>query len=291
MNQEVNNGALPGASDTPGKSATYKRANRQGRNRPVLVNSSEDVKVAISEAKAEADGTSQANEAASTEVPAETASAEGGKTGAKRRLPKFFSTIGRKEETGESITVDPAAARLARATRGATRSAEKRGAAQEASKSTAKASAPTPAKSTTTRSTQPVRRGGFKPKHLIGILIYLLVADLVGVWEKAALGKNDRLLFTLGPLQVTLSTVLFLLTLVILLIVLARLDLVPRTLSPASTQPRTSGKGSSQASTSSRTVDSTAQPGMKQGVKGSNDEMYQEYRQNVRYWQRKDRKK
>jgi hypothetical protein len=289
MNQEVNNGATPGTTDTPGKAATYRRANRQGRNRPVLVNSSEDVKAALSEAQAETDETSETMEAASTEVPAETTSAGSGKASLRRSLPKFFSTIGRKEETGESITVDAAAARLARATRGAAKPTERR-ATQESSKPATKASAPAPAKSAPTRAAQPARKGGFKPKHLIGILLYLLVADLVGVWEKAALGKNDRLLFTLGPLQVTLSTVLFLLTLVILLVVLARFDLVPRSLAPASSQSRTAGKGS-QASSSSKAGDSTAQPSMKQGVKGSNDELYQEYRQNVRYWQRKDRKK
>jgi hypothetical protein len=283
MNQEANNGAKPGSSDTPGKSPTYKRANRQGRNRPVLINSSEDVKSAVSEAQAQANETNEASQAAST-------SADSGKASAKRSLPKFFSTIGRKSETGEAATVDPAAARLARATRGTARPAEKRSTAQaqEASKPAVKASAP--AKGTPARAAQPARRGGFKPKHLIGIMIYLLVADLAGVWEKSMLGKNDRLLFTIGPFQVTLSTMLFLLTLIVLLVVLARLDLVPRSLSPASSQPRTAGKGSSAAS-SSKTVDSTAQPGMKQGVKGSNDELYQEYRQNVRYWQRRDRKK
>jgi len=30
---------------------------------------------------------------------------------------------------------------------------------------------------------------------------------------------------------------------------------------------------------------------MKQGVKGANDDLYQEYRETQRYWQRRDRKK
>jgi ABC-type phosphate transport system substrate-binding protein len=97
------------------------------------------------------------------------------------------------------------------------------------------------------------------------------------------------LLFTIGPVQVYLSTVMFLLTLIVLLIVLARFDLVPRSLAPASTQPRPSSKG--QAQRPSNDGSTNTQPGMKQGVKGANDDLYQEYRQNQRYWQRKDRKK
>ena len=132
----------------------------------------------------------------------------------------------------------------------------------------------------------------FKPRHLIGILAYLIVADVVGVYEKAWLGKADKLLFSLGPLPIYTSTVIFLFTLVVLLIVLARFDLVPRSLTPASRRPvTTTNKNSPQGDSDSNSDGSRNTPNMKQGVKGQNDDLYQEYRETQRYWQRRDRKK
>jgi len=103
----------------------------------------------------------------------------------------------------------------------------------------------------------------------------------------------EKLLFSLGPLPIYVSTVLFLLTLVILLVVLARFDLVPRSLTPAPRQPVTTGKGQSQNNNTSDTGSDGSQntPNRKQGVKGANDDLYQEYRETQRYWQRRDRKK
>ena len=117
------------------------------------------------------------------------------------------------------------------------------------------------------------------------------MADFAGVLEKSWLGKADKLLFSLGPLPIYTSTVLFLLTLVVLLIVLARLDLVPRSLTPAARQPAATGKGPSQQNKDVPDSGSKGTPSIKQGVKGANDDLYQEYRETQRYWQRRDRKK
>ena len=119
------------------------------------------------------------------------------------------------------------------------------------------------------------------------------MADVAGVYEKSLLGKNDKLLFSLGPLPIYTSTVLFLLTLVVLLIVLARFDLVPRSLTPSSRQPATTGKGQTQNNdkADSDSEDTRNTPGLKQGVKGADDDLYQEYRETQRYWNRRDRKK
>lgn len=207
--------------------------------------------------------------------------------------PKFFSTLGKKEETSEEVTADPAAARLARAIRGkvtpTAKTGEKRQSQQEIQ---APAKATAPARSASGRpAAQPARRGGFKPRHLIGILLYLIVADVAGLYEKQLLVNShiEKLLFNLGPIPVYLSTVMFLLTLVLLLIVLARFDLVPRSLSPSTSRTGPASKGQSKASP--RDNNDNGQPGMKQGVKGADDDLYQEYRQNQRYWQRRDRKK
>lgn len=200
--------------------------------------------------------------------------------------PKFFSTLGKKEETSEVATADPAAARLSRATRGKAATPAKTG---ERKQSQQESKAPAKATTAARPAAQPARRGGFKPRHIIGILLYLIVADVAGLYEKQLLVNShiEKLLFNLGPIPVYLSTVMFLLTLVLLLIVLARFDLVPRSLTPSRTGPASKG----QSKASPRDNNDNGQPGMKQGVKGADDALYQEYRQNQRYWQRRDRKK
>jgi hypothetical protein len=282
MNQDANNGSTPGARDIqdaqqPGRSTTYKRSNRQGRNRPVLVTPTDGEQPTAIERQSDIDEALAATSTTTTDTPE------------KKGRPKFFSTIGRKEAASETTTADPNAARLARAIRGKTASTTKTGEKKQEVSSPARASSP--AKSSAARTAMPPRRGGFKPRHLIGILLYLIVADVAGLYEKQLLvnGHLEKLLFTLGPVQVYLSTVMFLLTLIVLLIVLARFDLVPRSLMPTSTQTRPTSKG--QAQTPSNRAETNAQTSMKQGVKGADDDLYQEYRQNQRYWQRKDRKK
>src|SRR5579864_2171626 len=158
MNQDINKGTMSDASgraattdgQESGKSATYKRANRQGRNRPLLV-TSPDAQAQSEASEAPAAGVATAT----TTTPAEVAPE-------KKSRPKFFSTIGKKEQTSETNTIDPAAARLSRATRNTTKPGEKKQ-AQETSKPAAKAAVP--AKSTSARPAAPTaRRGGFKPK-------------------------------------------------------------------------------------------------------------------------------
>jgi hypothetical protein len=275
MSQDQNIGTQP---TQQGKPATNKRTNRNGRNRPILVTDDATDQMSGSEARETAS-------APITTVPTATQEAPPVKG-----RPSFFSTIGKKEETA-----DVAAARLARATRNKVAAPVKKESkeVEETKKSDSKAVA----KSAPTRSggnaASAPRRGGFKPRHLIGILAYLVVADVVGVYEKSWLvsAHLEKLLITLGPLPIYNSTIVFLLTLVILLVLLARFDLVPRSLTPAPRQPVTTNKGRPQdnADTDSDTTRNT--PNIKQGVKGTNDDLYQEYRETQRYWQRRDRKK
>lgn len=288
MSLEQNNGTPP----VEGRPASNKRSNRSGRSRPVLVTG--DTTDQISGDAAQEDGANGISIQADMDTqmdtitrPAQTATEE---TPVKKR-PGFFSTLGGKKEE----TTDAAAARLARATRNKAPAPTKK--ETHDGKATKKPEPPVaksaPAR-TGGRAAPAPRRGGFKPRHLIGILLYLIVADVAGVYEKSLLGKHDNLLLSLGPLPIYTSTVLFLLTLIILLIVLARLDLVPRSLTPAPRQPATGGKGPSQQNKDVPDTGPNASknaPGMKQGVKGDNDDLYQEYRETQRYWQRRDRKK
>lgn len=282
MSKEQNNGTPP----AQGRPTSNKRSNRSGRSRPVLVTG--DTTDQMSGDLAQED----TQQDAINRAPTQTAIEEAPETAPVKKRPGFFSTIGKKEET-----TDAAAARLARATRNKTaapvkkESKEVQGTKKPVPQAVAK-SAPTRAGG---RAAPAPKRGGFKPRHLIGILAYLIVADVVGVYEKSWLvsAHAEKLLFSLGPLPIYVSTVMFLLTLVVLLIVLARFDLVPRSLTPSPRQPVTTGKGQSQNDKNSDTDSDGPQntPNMKQGVKGANDDLYQEYRETQRYWQRRDRKK
>jgi hypothetical protein len=278
MSQEQNNGTPP----AQGRPTSNKRSNRNGRNQPVLVTG--DTVDQLSGDSVQEDATNG--------VPTQAAIEEAPEAAPARKRPGFFSTIGKREET-----TDAAAARLARATRNKTAAPTKKESkeVQETKKPEPMAvvkSAPTRAGG---RAAPAPRRGGFKPRHLIGILAYLIVADVVGVYEKSWLvsAHAEKLLFSLGPLPIYVSTVLFLLTLVILLVVLARFDLVPRSLTPSSRQPATTSKGQAQNNNKPDTGSDSSKntPNMKQGIKGNNDDLYQEYRETQRYWQRRDRKK
>ncbi len=282
MSHEQNNGTPP----AQGRPTNNKRSNRNGRNRPILVTG--DTTDQLSSDSAQED----AQMDAMNRVPTRIATEEPSEAAPIKKRPGFFSTLGKKEET-----TDAAAARLARATRNKTaapikkESKEVQGTKKAVPLAVAK-SAPTRAGSKAAPAT---RRGGFKPRHLIGILAYLIVANFVGIYEKTWLvsARAEKLLFSLGPLPIYVSTVMFLLTLVVLLVVLARFDLVPRSLTPASRQPVTTGKGQAQNNNTSDTGADGPQntPNRKQGVKGANDDLYQEYRETQRYWQRRDRKK
>jgi hypothetical protein len=124
------------------------------------------------------------------------------------------------------------------------------------------------------------------------MVIYVLVALFVGQYERAFLVTNhlDKVLFQIGSFAVTTSTVLYLLTLILLLVILARFDLIPRSLGAMSSQP-TSQRSNSGKSSSGSEGPKNSSPTMKQGVKGADDDLYQEYREQQRYMQRRERKK
>ena len=286
MTQEPTSGPK---GNPAGKSVSSRRG-RANRNRPVLVTSTTDAIETGDQpvedgnatdqliAPAGDSGTDNADQTpglAATELPRG------------RRLPKFFSTVGRTEQKQtEQPEVDQAQARIARATAGKTKPQTKEDKQESASP---------PAKSTVARSTStrpaPARpTGGFKTRYIIGMLAYLLIADLIGTFETSYLTANhlNFTLFSLGSFPVTLSTVLFLVTLIVVLIVLARFDLIPRNLA---------GLGSQQQRKTGQTRES-AEPGtprtpptMRQGVKGADDDLYQEYRAQQRYNQRRERKR
>ncbi|HEY6408696.1 MAG TPA: hypothetical protein VIY29_14625, partial [Ktedonobacteraceae bacterium] len=82
----------------------------------------------------------------------------------------------------------------------------------------------------------------------------------------------------------------FLLTLVIILVLLARFDLIPRNFGAmmggkSSSQQNKRGCGSSNQGSTDGTRNTP--PTMKQGVKGNNDDLYQVYRSNQKRTKKK----
>lgn len=261
-------------------SRRQRRNNRARTGRPVLVTSSDTTNTPVSE---EQSTTSTATDVVEPEpLPVPTSAPKTGQ----RKLPRFFSNVSKSEETQAATTNEQtvAQARIARATRGKTASVPAVKATNETNeKTTAK-----PATQATPRpaANRPAQQGFFKTRYIIGLGIYLLVADFVGVYEAQLLTqwKLEQVLaqFSLFglPIRVSTSTIVFLATLVIVLVVLAYFDLLPRSLGAA--RNTGTGRGTSRSTTSNTPTERTPQPTIRQGVKGSDDDLYQAYRSNQR---------
>jgi len=277
MNQDTNAGTQEAQQE---KATQSKRSKSAGKNRPMLVTSSNDL-ANDSVVELTSDTTQPVKEVTSPTTVEDTRP---------RRFPKFFSSVGKNENDG-TVEADQAAARIARATRNSSVSS--------ASSRTAKDSKPAESQSNTNKVTPKAapakaapRQGGFKTRYLWGMAVYVLAAMLVGQYERAFLLSNhlEKVLFQIGSFAVTTSTALYLLTLIVLLVVLARFDLIPRSLGAMSGQQTAQSGKSGQSSSRSENSKDT-QPTMKQGVKGTDDDLYQEYREQQRYLQRRERKK
>ena len=256
--------------------ANKRTARPAGRNRPVLVTSTTD------------DQTEQVS--SDTSQPAEEIfPAQAAETARTRKLPGFFSRVGKNTQT-ETPETNAAQARLARATRGKAVATIGK---TSASDIRPEASAPVKASPPVSARSAPARpSSGFKMRYILGLAMYLLGAQLIGAYETTFLNANhlDKLLFSIGPVAISTSTLAFLATLVILLIVLARFDLIPRSLGAIMGQPTPSRKAGPAQSQKTQ-EDVKAPPTMKQGVKGADDDLYQEYQEQRRYQQRRERKK
>lgn len=279
MNQETNTGT----QDT--QKATQNKRKSTAKNRPVLVTDSNGTEIKDQSAEVPSESTELAEEAESPTAVEETHT---------RRFPKFFSSVG-KNGNDNAVEADQAAARIARATRNSGGSTNSRsvneGAPKQVQSNTNKVSAnkATP-KAVPAKAAPP--RSGFKTKYLYGMIIYVIVAMFAGQYERTFLLSNhlDRVLFQIGSFAVTTSTAVYLLTLIILLVVLARFDLIPRSLGAMSGQSTNQSSSSSRSSSGSENSKGS-QPTLKQGVKGADDDLYQEYREQQRYLQRRERKK
>jgi hypothetical protein len=264
-----------------------RRSTRTQRNRPVLVTGSEN--------DVSAQPVQELSPIEEVTTPETTSTIEPAQQSKARRLPAFFSTVAKRENEASSQEDAAAQARIARAAR------SKTGAPVEKTK-TSEAKETRPAQETTSRpggllgallggggtrsGTSPT---GFKTRYLIGIGIYLLAANFVGLFETQflrSIGADRELTrFDLfgGLIIVRSSTLLFLATLIIILVLLARFDLIPRNLGAAGG----SASRSRQTDASSQPGERRVQPSVKQGVSGADDDLYREYRSN----QKRDKKR
>lgn len=281
MNQETNSEAQDNRQE---RSTSSKRGSRAGRNRPVLVTPNADSEVTQDQPAEEISD--------ATQPVAEVATTTTDEAPRPRRLPKFFSSVARNEQE-QAITANPEAARIARATRNANSRPAKESKAEESSAPVQTSANQTPAKAAPATSSRPRPASAFKMRYLFGILLYLILAEVIGGFERSLLiaNKLDKLLFQLGPLAVSTSTLAFLVTLIVILVILARLDLVPRSLAALSGQPTPQRRPGQSQNTPNSTGVKTPPPAMKQGVKGEDDDLYQEYREQQRYLQRRERRK
>lgn len=246
-----------------------KRATRTQRTRPVLVTANDEQGNLVEEQVPEVESAPVTTEPVASATP-------------KRRLPAFFSTVGKRDTAEEAVPEkDIAQARLARATRGkaATQATKGSAASQDKPKETKPAAKPAASRT-------PERPPSlFKTRYIIGMGIYLIAANFLGIYERDILrnmGAERTLsqfnLFGL-PVVITTSTVLFLITLIVILVVLARFDLLPRSLGAA-----TNSTGSTRSSTNREGGDGTRQipPTKRQGEPGEHDDLYQAYRSQQR---------
>ncbi len=263
--------------------STHRRSTRGSRNRPELVttNTNEDNEYVAEDATT---ATTKVEESSPEEQSSNLAKPPTKSTG--MRLPKFFSTVGKSEQTSTDQEDAAAKARLARATRGKLSSTPAKAASEEEKETRKPAARPAaPAR--------PASGSLFKTRYLIGMGLYLIGANFIGIFEtnffKSQGIDNVLAQFPFFGSNVILrtSTLAYLATLVILLVLLARFDLIPRSFSAMTGQSRNARTSTSNSRSSNTEGTRSAPPTMKQGVKGANDDLYQQYRAN----QRRDRKK
>jgi hypothetical protein len=244
------------------------RRTRSQRNRPVLVTDNENTteeQVTPEVAPAEE---------VTTTTPEPAPAKRSGP-----RLPNFFSTVEKSEQKETKGKSDVVQARLARATRGkaSTNTGKAAAVTKEAAESTQKG------EKAPVSSTRPATRPNqtFKTRYILGIAIYLFAANFIGTGITLLLNQMHADAVLLPPFDlfggkviIKTSTVLFLALLIIILVLLARFDLIPRSLAPSTATTSRSGSSKSSSDSGPRQPPSA----IRQGVKGEDDHLYQEYR-------------
>jgi hypothetical protein len=259
-------------SITPTTTIRKQRRTRQRHNQPALVATTE-----INHPSLQADeliiDTDTDNE---QEIETTTTSESVPETKAPHlpHLPKFFSRVDKSEQKEEEVVK----ARLTRANH------DKVSRDSKASTIKAYTKNDTKLQSKTTERREPL----FKIRHFVGMTIYLFGAEFILPYEFALAHQlgMDHPFYTLtifnNPISLSSAIFLNIATLILLLYVLVKLDLLPNT---ASAKLRAEQKAREQQSKNRQNaapVVKNVPPPMKLGVKGQDDDLYQAYRSNQR---------
>jgi hypothetical protein len=255
-----------------------RRTSRAQRNRPVLVTSTEttvDNQDIQNEQSVQEITPEEISPVPDTPSPASTERRA-------RRIPGFFSTIGKRDQDGSTTGETVVKARLSRATRGQVTSPSVASAPESTESKEAAQSSQVKKTTQTTSKTPP---SAFKTRYILGLAIYVFGAEFLGNAEQTGLRalKLESLLTTLNlfglQFPVYVSTLCLVATLFLMLILLVRFDLFPKSFSAAG---NASMRGSGQSQNRSSSESRPAQPTMRQGVQGDDDDLYQQYRANQR---------
>jgi len=213
------------------------------------------------------------------------------------RIAGFFSTVGKSDEATKTNDAEIAKARLARATYG--KSAAGKTALQETPEAEKNAVKPVAAKAGTAMRPGQTQKPQslLRPRYLLGMAIYLVAANYLGGVERNLLVslhiEKTLAQFNLFgfPVGVTPSGITFIITLVIILVLLVRFDLLPTSLGGASSAQARKRSAAASKSTSNREISGDGPkllpPVIKPGVQGADDKLYRAYRSN----QRRDKKR
>lgn len=283
------------SQDYTSSSRKQKRSARSTRNRPILVstngNGQNDANAETTETTETVPSTMPVQELSAADIPTFASTPAPSPTlspTSKRRFAGFLPAIGKsgQETRRETAQVDVAQARIARATRNKGQTTQTSAVKEVNPVETKTTKAPASASTTSSKTTPARPASAFKTRYIFGMVLYLLAANFIGVFEAGVL-QSYHLDSTLtsfnlfgGTIIIRVSTLVFLATLILILVLLARLDLIPRSFSAATgTSAR---KTSSSSTNTSADGDRNTLPLTRQGVKGADDRLYQEYRANLR---------
>ncbi len=248
------------------------RRTRQRRNQPVLVTATESENLSQPAENLTTD--TDINSQPETEIPTMSESVPEMPDQHSSRLPKFFSRVDKDEQKQEEVVK----ARLARANHSPNSQA-----------STVKTKTKSDTKDTNLQSKTTERREPlFKIRHFVGMTIYLFGAQLILPYEFVLAHQlgMDHPFYTLRIFNnsIPLSAAIFLniATLILLLYILVKLDLLPNT---ASAKLRAEQKAQEQQRKNRQNAAPAVKnvpPPMKLGVQGQDDDLYQAYRANQR---------
>ena len=260
------------SNSTPTTLPTARKTRRATpKYRPVLV-SSTSLENSLEVSTPENNNLLQTEPLTELEAPQEVAE-EPVKTSRARRLPSFFSKVEKGVEEPEVSQEEVAKARLARA-RKSTGKVE----------ATPATSEDKPQEKKVVKPAQPPKL--FKTRHFIGMMIYLFGAELILPYESNLFTQwhIERTLASFSlfnlPMTISSSTILNLVTLVVLLILLVKWDLLPRSFAGRSAATQTQQQRERQPQ--ANMVERQPQPTIRQGVKGENDDLYLAYRESQR---------